>query len=255
MQRYFIRLSYKGTHYHGWQLQPNATTVQQVMGEALKLILQQLTELTGCGRTDTGVHAEMFFAHFETTKKLSAEALLKLCNKLNALLTDDILINEIFCVAPDTHARFSAIARTYEYRIIQHKHPFLQELACHFSRPLDVAMMNRCASIIMEYRDFSCFSKAHTQTFTNDCKITEAYWEEKNQVLVFKITADRFLRNMVRAIVGTLIEAGLGKITEADIRKIIQSGKRGNAGKSMPACGLFLTEVRYPEGLLIYNQD
>ncbi len=255
MPRYFIRLSYNGTRYHGWQIQPNAITVQQEITTAISLLLRHDVEITGCGRTDTGVHAECFFAHMETAKELTSENQQRLCNKLNAFLSDDIAIEKIFPVADDTHARFSAISRTYEYRITQQKQPFLQEFAHFFPLALDIEKMNRCARLLMEYRDFSCFSKSHTQTHTNDCSITEAQWQFKNNLLVFKISADRFLRNMVRAIVGTLVDAGLGKIDENDIHQIIQSGIRSKAGKSMPARGLFLTDVGYPAELLTCMRD
>jgi tRNA pseudouridine38-40 synthase len=255
LQRYFIRLAYNGTRYHGWQIQPNAVTVQEILTHAISLLLRREVEITGCGRTDTGVHASMFFAHFESEEILDAAACFKLSEKLNAFLSADISIATIFPVASDMHARFSAVSRSYEYRIARQKNPFLPEFSHYFSGPLDVEKMNSAAQLIMEYRDFSCFSKAHTQTKTNNCLITEARWEEEKEVLIFKISADRFLRNMVRAIVGTLIDVGLGKIDESDVRRIIQSGDRCMAGKSMPAAGLFLTKVEYPDSVFTYKRD
>jgi len=249
MPRYFIKLAFNGTVYHGWQLQPNALTVQQVLSEALSMILRHDTPITGCGRTDTGVHAARFFAHFDLEPALTPFACTKLAFKLNAFLPKDISIESIFPVPDEAHARFSALSRTYEYRISRKKNPFLKEFSHQYTLPLDLNKMNDYAAIIKEYRDFSCFSKSHTETKTNDCKITEAFWFEDQDQLIFRITADRFLRNMVRAIVGTLIEAGRGKIDETALRAIITSGDRCEAGKSMPACGLFLTEVRYPEAL------
>lgn len=252
MPRYFIKLAFNGTAYHGWQVQPNAITVQQVVGEALGMILRHDTEITGCGRTDTGVHASEFYGHFEVTPALTPFACSRLTSKLNAFLPKDISIQDIFPVPADAHARFSALARTYEYRISRKKNPFLREFAYHYTQPLDLEKMNACATILKEYQDFSCFSKTHTQTKTNNCKITEARWFEENDQLIFRITADRFLRNMVRAIVGTLLEAGRGKMDATGLREIIASGNRSEAGKSMPACGLFLTEISYPKEILTY---
>jgi tRNA pseudouridine38-40 synthase len=255
LNRYFIHLAFKGTNYHGWQIQENATTVQEVLAEAISMLLRENIELTGCGRTDTGVHAEEFYAHLEVEKKLSSTSLSQLVRKLNAFLPEDISIYSIFLVPEDAHARFSAKARTYEYRISASKNPFSQEYTYFYPVRLDVNQMNAGAKIIMEYTDFSCFSKSHTQTKTNNCLILEARWIEIENSLVFRITADRFLRNMVRAIAGTLVDMGRGKINEEELRKIIESKIRSNAGKSMPACGLFLTKVVYPENIFTYNQD
>jgi tRNA pseudouridine38-40 synthase len=249
MQRYFLKLAYKGTAFHGWQIQPNAHSVQAELCRAASLLLQSETEITGCGRTDTGVHATEFYAHFDS-ENLLADCV-DFVYRLNAILPFDIAVSEVFPVQADAHARFSALSRTYEYRITSKKNPFVKELACHFSRPLDLKVMNHLASVLMEYCDFSCFSKAHTQTKTNNCTISRAAWEEKNDLLIFTITADRFLRNMVRAIVGTLVEAGLGNLDEAGLREILKSGDRSNAGKSMPAEGLFLTKVEYPKDIFI----
>lgn len=256
MYRYFIHLAYNGTAYHGWQLQPNAVTVQQVLTDALRLILRFQVILTGCGRTDTGVHASCFYAHFETDDFMSAEDCAQLTKKLNNILPNDISLYSVFPVATDTHARFSASARSYEYRIARRKNPFTTDFSYRFTPPLDLERMNEGARIIAEYSDFSCFSKSHTQTHTNLCRITKAEWTRPaDDLLVFNITADRFLRNMVRAIVGTLLEMGQAKLDAAGLRAIISSGNRCEAGQSMPARGLFLVQVEYPEGLLTYNPD
>jgi tRNA pseudouridine38-40 synthase len=255
LNRYFIHLAFKGTNYHGWQMQENATTVQEILSGALNMVLRDTIELTGCGRTDTGVHAEEFYAHFDLAKKMTKTFLLQLTRKLNAFLPADISIFSIFQVPVDAHARFSALSRTYEYRISTNKNPFNQEYTYLYPARLDVNLMNLGAQITMGYKDFSCFSKSHTQTKTNNCVITDAKWIENDGTLVLRITADRFLRNMVRAIAGTLVDMGRGKISEDGLRKIIESKKRSNAGKSMPACGLFLTKVVYPENIFTYNQD
>lgn len=255
MHRYFIQLAYDGTAYHGWQYQPNALSIQQLVAEALSMILRTGTELTGCGRTDTGVHASCFYAHFDREQPLTALACQQLADKLNAFLPADISILRLFPVAADTHARFSACARTYEYRISRQKDPFTRAFTYLYRFSPDLKRMNAGARIIMEYRDFSCFSKSHTQTKTNDCHIHLAEWTEENGLLIFRITADRFLRNMVRAIVGTLLDMGRGKLDEAALRALLVSGNRSEAGQSMPAHGLFLTDVAYPEGLLTYTPD
>lgn len=243
-QRYFIELSYDGTRYHGWQVQPNAITVQELLDKALTTLLRQPIETVGCGRTDTGVHATQFFAHFEKDaiddRPWSMDP-----RGLNALLPFDIAVHRIFAVDDEMHARFSATQRSYEYHIHFHKDPFLHNRSwLQRDRP-DIELMNQAAAIIMEYSDFSCFSKSNTQVFTNNCKIVNAQWEQTANGIVFKISADRFLRNMVRAIVGTLMMVGKGEIAPQEVRKIIESKNRGNAGTSVPACGLYLTEIKY----------
>lgn len=243
MERYFIQIAYKGTNYHGWQIQTNANSVQAEINKALSTILQENISVVGAGRTDTGVHAKELFAHFEATISLDLNTLQY---KLNTFLPDDISINDIYTVAADMHARFSATFRTYEYHIITHKNPFLSETAFHFPYDLDLDKMNNAAQEMMEYTDFSCFSKSNTDTFTNDCSITEAFWKKEDDRLIFTITANRFLRNMVRAIVGTLLDIGQGKITVADIKTIIDSKNRSEAGQSVPPQGLFLVKVGYP---------
>ena len=243
MNRYFINISYKGTNYHGWQVQTNAISVQEEINKALSTILQQSISVVGAGRTDTGVHAKELFAHFEASIHFDLK---KLQYKLNSFLPDDIAINSIFEVKDDMHARFSATFRTYEYHISTTKNPFLAESAFYFPYNLDIEKMNKAAQEIMKYTDFSCFSKSNTDTFTNDCTITTAFWKRENNHLTFTITANRFLRNMVRAIVGTLLEVGQGKLTTTDVINIINSKNRSEAGQSVPAQGLFLVKVGYP---------
>ena len=241
--RYFAELAYNGTAYHGWQVQPNGITVQEVLNKALSTYFRQDVETVGCGRTDTGVHATKFFAHFELVNTASAHEALQ---SINALLPYDVAVKRIFAVEPGAHARFDATLRSYEYHIHFNKDPFMHNLSWLMRDMPDVDLMNQAAEILMEYTDFSCFSKAHTQTFTNNCKITLAEWIRYPDAIVFHISADRFLRNMVRAIVGTLLRIGRREITPEAIRLIIESGDRSNAGVSVPACGLFLTDVKYP---------
>ena len=254
MPRYFIHLAYDGTAYHGWQIQPNGTSVQQVLNEALTTILRQAVMVHGAGRTDAGVHAKQFFAHFDPEHSFSPEECKQLVFSLNAILPKDIAVYEVFPVKPDSHARFSAISRTYEYLIIQRKDPFFVNRAWFNSQKIDVNLMNRGAAILMEYSDFGCFSKSNTQVKTFKCQIMHAAWENDGQLLKFIISADRFLRNMVRAIVGTMTELGLGKITLDELIKIIESGNRKMAGFSVPAQGLYLTKIQYPESIRL-DQD
>jgi tRNA pseudouridine38-40 synthase len=243
-QRYFIELSYDGTNYHGWQVQPNAVTVQELLDNALSTVLREPIATTGCGRTDTGVHATQFFAHFDS--KAPGIGHQALVNSLNGILPPDIAIKRIIDVHPEAHARFDATQRSYQYHIHFGKDPFRVNRSWELRDKPDIALMNAAAKILMEYTDFSCFSKSNTQTFTNNCKIVIAEWVESEDGLVFHISADRFLRNMVRAIVGTLIAIGRKEIEPEAIRQIIQSKNRSKAGTSVPACGLYLTEVKYP---------
>lgn len=254
-QRYFIELAYDGTNYHGWQVQPNALTVQELLDKALTTLLRQPIETTGCGRTDTGVHAKDFFVHLDVVAPQPPEggvegALQKLplqgVRGVNALLPYDIAVKQIIPVHPEAHARFDATLRSYEYHIHFEKNPFLNGYSWLLRDKPDLGLMNRAAEIVMEYTDFSCFSKSNTQVKTNNCKIAKAEWLETENGIVFHISADRFLRNMVRAIVGTLIMVGRGEMQPEDIRKIIESKNRSNAGMSVPACGLYLTEIKYP---------
>jgi tRNA pseudouridine38-40 synthase len=247
-QRYFIELAYDGSCYHGWQVQPNAITVQQMLDKALATVLRQPVETTGCGRTDTGVHARQFFAHFDAEIAANGdwsnvkEGLLK---SINALLPYDIGVKDIFPVTPEDHARFGAILRSYEYYIHFSKDPFKHKYSWLLNYQPDIDAMNKAARIIMEYTDFSCFSKSNTQVKTNNCKIYHAEWVKTDGGIVFHISADRFLRNMVRAIVGTLLQVGRHEIEPWQVRFIIQSKNRSKAGTSEPACGLYLTEVKY----------
>ncbi len=241
--RYFIEFSYRGTNYHGWQIQPGAISIQEVLSKALSLLLRQDIEIVGAGRTDSGVHAKQMFAHFDYIQSFDKEILIK---KLNSFLPQDIVVHNIYDVTEDAHARFDAVSRTYEYHIHLEKNAFTQDMSWYHHRSLDVNKMNEAAKILLDYEDFECFSKTHTDVFTFNCTITEAYWTEHNNHLVFTITANRFLRNMVRAIVGTLVNVGIGKIEINELHDIIQSKQRSKAGFSVPAHGLFLTKVRYP---------
>jgi tRNA pseudouridine38-40 synthase len=247
--RYFIKLAYNGAAYHGWQSQQNAHSVQDELEKCLSLKLKQFIRLTGCGRTDTGVHARDFYAHFDLPEHAAGIESTDFRDRLNIFLPADIVVFEIFAVAPDAHARFDALSRTYEYHIARQKNPFLLEQAYYLFGKLDLSAMRDATSMLFEYSDFSCFSKLHSNTKTNDCNITEAIWIETDEELIFRITANRFLRNMVRAIAGTLIELGQGKLTVNDFKKIIESKDRGQAGYSVPAHALYLVEVKYPNEL------
>lgn len=249
-QRYFIEFAYNGANYHGWQVQPNAVTVQEVLDKALATVLRQPIETVGCGRTDTGVHAREFFAHFDfqfTGDRLwTMEESGNVLRSLNSILPKDIAIKNIFPVSSDAHARFDATLRSYEYHIHFNKDPFKAGYSWEIRYHPDVELMNKAAAIIMQYTDFSCFSKSNTQVKTNNCKISKAVWVAGENSLTFQISANRFLRNMVRAIVGTLLMVGRKEITPDEVRIIIESKNRSNAGTSVPACGLYLTEVKYP---------
>ena len=244
-QRYFIELSYNGTNFHGWQVQPNAISIQEHIDRALKVYFRQNIETVGCGRTDAGVHARQFFAHFDV-ENVSQEKVLNSISGLNALLPYEIAIYKIFKVEADAHARFDATERSYEYHFHFFKNPFLLNQSWLVKGELDIDLMNEAASYILEFTDFSCFSKSNTQTFTNNCKVTRAKFEKTKDGLVFHISADRFLRNMVRAIVGTLIKVGRKEIEPDFIKQIINSKNRSMAGQSVPACGLYLTSIKYP---------
>lgn len=245
-QRYFIELAYDGTRYHGWQAQPNAATVQELLNKALTTVLRQPIEATGCGRTDTGVHATEFFAHFDDAMDHGPLTMDGIGKGVNAILPSDIAIKNIIPVHNDAHARFDATLRSYQYHIHFKKDPFKHNYSWLIKDRPDIALMNEAAAIIMEYTDFSCFSKSNTQVKTNNCKISRAEWLEINDGIVFHVSADRFLRNMVRAIVGTLMQVGRKAIKPEDVRAIIESKNRSEAGTSVPACGLYLTEVKYP---------
>jgi tRNA pseudouridine38-40 synthase len=249
--RYFVEFSYFGAHYHGWQKQPNAITVQEVLEDAFSKILREEVSLMGAGRTDTGVHAKQMYAHFNFAE---IDAIEQLIYRLNSLLPKDIAVKSIFKTTDDAHARFHATTRTYEYWLVQNKNPFYINHAHYIKHSLDIEKMNEAATIIMSFDDYECFSKVHTDVHTFLCDITYAKWEVKNDVLVFTITADRFLRNMVRAIVGTLLDVGLGKTDIEIVKAIIKSKDRAKAGVSVPAKGLYLTQVLYPENIVKINE-
>ena len=242
--RYFIELAYFGKNYHGWQNQPDAISVQEKIETALSKLFQKTIEITGAGRTDAGVHAKQIFAHFDIQEKLDTR---QLQYKLNSMLPKDIAVYDVFEVNPQAHARFDALSRSYEYLIITKKNPFLMDRAYFIKKGLDVDKMNEAAAILKTYTNFKCFSKSRTDVKTYNCKIEQARWEWNGDVLKFSITADRFLRNMVRAIVGSLIEIGLGKTSVENLHEIIRSEDRSKAGTSVPAQALYLTKVTYPK--------
>ncbi len=241
--RYFIELSYFGKAYHGWQRQPNAISVQQVLEEVFTTLTGSQKSLVAAGRTDAGVHAKQLFAHFESEK---IENTVDLVFRLNSFLPDDIAVKRILEVPSNAHARFDATERTYEYWVARQKNPFYLDTAYFIKQPLDVQKMNEAAKVLLEHDDFECFSKSNTDVKTYVCDIKKAEWTQVNDLLVFAITADRFLRNMVRAMVGTLLEVGLGKWTIDDVKYILESKDRSKAGPSVPAKGLYLTKVEYP---------
>lgn len=245
--RYFVKLSYKGTQYHGWQIQPNATTIQEVLQNAFSVILPENIHIIGAGRTDTGVHAKNFIAHFDIHKPI--DDLEKLIFKLNSFLPKDIAIHKIYRVKEDAHARFSAISRTYEYHMHTRKDPFLNGYSYRLIQTLDIDLLNKASQSLFDYEDFTSFSKLHTDTKTNNCRIMRAEWIQNKNRLFFYIQADRFLRNMVRAICGTLLEVGSKKIGFNEFRTIIESKDRQKAGVSVPAEGLYLTEIKYPDDI------
>ena len=241
--RYFIELSYRGTNYHGWQKQPNANTVQEELDKALTKIYQSHIQVVGAGRTDAGVHAHQMYAHFD----LDFDNEFKdIKFRLNSILPNDILIINIFKVKDNVHCRFNAISRTYKYYIQSSKNVF-DEHVYIFSKKLDLMAMNEASNYLLGTQDFTSFSKLHTQTYTNLCDITYAKWEYNGDILVFTISANRFLRNMVRAIVGTLIDIGLAKIKPIEIKEIISYKNRSKASSSAPAHALFLNKIEYPE--------
>lgn len=241
--RYFIEFAYNGKNYHGWQYQPNASSVQETLSKAVSVLLRNETELMGAGRTDSGVHARQMFAHFDTEIDFNAENLI---SKLNSYLPKDIVIFDIHHVADEAHARFDAKKRTYEYHIHTFKDAFENEQSWYLHQKLDLEKMNQATKMLFDYQDFQCFSKVHTDVNTFNCSIFEANFKQTGNQIVFTIAADRFLRNMVRAIVGTLTEIGTGKKNLDDFKKIIESKDRNQAGASAPAHGLFLTKVAYP---------
>ena len=280
--RFFLTFSYNGTNYCGWQRQPNGVAVQQELEKALTTILRTPIELTGAGRTDAGVHALNMVAHFDIADDIlpahlkesdteigqrsysppvlggvprSGEGVIndskRLINNLNSLLPYDIAVKNVERVTDEAHARFDALSRKYEYHIITHKNPFLKEQACRIHFPLNIELMNEAAKVLFEYEDFTSFSKLHTDVKTNNCTIMEAYWQQRGEELVFTIKANRFLRNMVRAIVGTLMEVGRERLTIEGFRQVIEAKNRCSAGHSVPACGLYFIEAEYPTSIHI----
>jgi tRNA pseudouridine38-40 synthase len=241
--RYFIRFAYNGTHYHGWQSQPNATSVQETLTKAMTVILNTEITLMGAGRTDSGVHARTMYAHFDVENAIEKS---NSVHKLNSYLPKDIVVYDIITVHDEAHARFDATNRTYQYHINAIKNVFLEEQSWYYQANLDIDLMNEAAQLLLTHTDFQSFSKVNTDVNTYNCKIVQAYWKQENEQLIFTISADRFLRNMVRAIVGTLIYVGLHKISIATFNQIIESKDRNKAGFSVPAHGLYLTHITYP---------
>jgi tRNA pseudouridine38-40 synthase len=246
MQRYFIYLAYDGTNYHGWQSQPNGISVQACLTKALSVLLRKATEVVGAGRTDAGVHASLMVAHFDCDGE--PPDTVQLAAKLNRMLPQDIAVYRLRKVNPGAHARFDATARTYKYYLTTRKCPFNRRYRYLVRDGLDVGLMNEAAATLPGYSDFTSFSKLHTDVKTNNCTVTHAGWTQEDETTwVFTIRADRFLRNMVRAIVGTLLEVGRGKLTVDGFRRVIEQRDRGKAGTSAPAQALFLVDVAYPE--------
>lgn len=247
MNRYFIYLGYNGKNFCGWQVQPNGITVQQCLEEALATLLRQPVPVVGAGRTDAGVHARLMVAHFDWNEPIDDLAFL--AEKLNRLLPKDIAVYRIVPVRADAHARFDATSRTYKYYITTRKDPFDYDLVYKMNGKLDIEAMNEACKVLFDFIDFTSFSKLHTDVKTNNCRIYQAGWKQEEDVLVFTVQADRFLRNMVRAIVGTLLEVGRGKLTVEGFRKVIEAKDRCKAGTSVPGHALFLVDVTYPEEL------
>lgn len=244
--RYFIFISFKGTSFHGWQIQPNSVTVQEMINGALSTVLNEKILTTGAGRTDTGVHALVFCAHFDIdSKDLTTRE--NLIFRLNRYLSRDISVSRIVKVHHDAHARFSALSRTYKYHISMIKNPFRQDSTWYHHGVLNTSLMNEACGILINHNDFTSFARLHSDTKTNLCNIRYAVWEEADDQYIFTIKADRFLRNMVRAIVGTMVDVGTGKITPHEFEDIILAKDRSNAGKSAPAKGLFLADIEYPD--------
>lgn len=249
MPRYFIYFSYDGAAYHGWQVQPNAVTVQQVLEEALGKIMRAPVPLTGAGRTDSGVNAALMVAHADFECEVDTKHLVY---KLNRILPPDIAVSDIRRVRDTAHARFSAVSRRYSYRVVTAKSPFLRRYSCRVAADIDFLAMNRAAELLYEYTDFTSFSKLHTDVKTNNCKVTYAAWRNVGEnEWVFEIEADRFLRNMVRAIVGTLLLVGRGKLSVEGFRSVIEQKERGVAGDSAMGEALFLVGVEYPDDIFI----
>ena len=242
-------MAYKGTRFHGWQLQPNAVSVQQCLEKALSIITRETIAVMGAGRTDTGVHASYFVAHFDSSLPNLDHP--DFTHKLNSFLKDELSIFCLSKVGAQAHARFDALSRTYQYHLNLLKDPFTTETSWYFFRQPDIDTMNDACRILFDYIDFTSFSKLHTDVKTNNCKIIQAQWTQQGSNLIFTVKADRFLRNMVRAMVGTLLEVGLGKMDIAAFKSVIERKDRGAAGLSVPAHGLFLTNIEYPESIFV----
>ena len=246
--RYFIRFAYDGTAFHGSQRQPNGVTVQETLEQALAMIFREEIPLTFAGRTDAGVHAREMYAHMDIDEEAMRREGERLVFRLNGILPDSIAIFDIYPVTDDAHARFSAVRRTYEYHVIDHKDPFLLPYATRLRQPLDYAAMNEAALLLIGKQDFASFCRTHTDVKTTICDLTHAQWKElENGHAVFTISADRFLRNMVRAVVGTLFQVGQGKMTKEQFAQVIAQHNRCSAGDSAPAQGLYLTHIQYPQ--------
>lgn len=242
-------MAYDGSAYHGWQVQPNALTVQEVMENTLTTLLQDKISVTGAGRTDSGVHARNYYLHFDTATNTS-----NLVHRLNRFLPEDIAVFNLYQVSLNAHARYDAIKRRYAYYIRDIKYPFDRNYTWQVPYRLDIEKMNSAADILKEYSDFTSFSKLHSDTASNECKIYEAKWQEEAGLMVFRIAADRFLRNMVRAVTGSLVEVGRGKIPPQSLHEIIASKDRGAAGQSVPARALFLENIEYPHQIFEPNE-
>lgn len=247
--RYFLELSYLGKAYFGWQIQPGMPTVQQAVQDSMSLLLRRNIEVVGAGRTDTGVHASHYVAHFDVPDPITDCA--GFCYHLNAVLPADIAVIGLKRVKDDAHARFDAISREYKYYVAKNKNPFAQDTAMRITQPLDIEAMNRAAAQLLSQSDFTSFCKLHSDNKTNLCRVMKAQWEENEDFYIFTVRADRFLRNMVRAIVGTLLDVGRSKMPPEEFGNVIRGRNRSLAGTSAPARGLFLQEVAYPENLYI----
>ena len=251
--RYFIELSFKGTNYFGWQIQPDAPTVQEKLNSSLSLLLREKIEIVGAGRTDSGVHAKLMVAHFDSDR---VESLDNLKHRLNSLLPDDISVYRIYEVQSDAHARFDAESRSYIYKIFLGRDPLELETTWQIhNKDFDIDLMNEACKVLLKHKDFKAFSKSKTDVKTYECVIFDAEWVLDNNQLNFNISANRFLRNMVRAIVGTMLEIGQGDLSIADFEKVILSRNRSNAGKSVPARGLYLSNIEYPDNKIYGKQN
>ncbi|PSR53977.1 tRNA pseudouridine(38-40) synthase TruA [Adhaeribacter arboris] len=249
--RYFLEIAYDGTNYHGWQIQPNALTVQQILNDCLSTVLRETIETIGSGRTDTGVHAEQQFIHLDVTGILNKE---EACYRFNRILPPDIAVKNIYEVIPEAHARFDAIARTYEYRICLINNPFLRAFSHFLNRKPNLELMNEAAAMLLNFEDFTTFSKVKGETKHYHCQMYQAQWQmQGSDMLIFTIRANRFLRGMVRLIVGTLLDVGSGKLSISEFTDIIASQDRRRASAAAPAAGLFLTKVEYPANFFLMN--